>query len=99
MSRLARHDETGVAHPKRCEDASREHLTERCAIETRDQEAEEVARVAVVESSARLIDQRHCCEPCDPFVGREWIVDCRTKGLAQRAADRAAMKLGVRETR
>ena len=48
--------EAGVLHAKRPEDAAIEHVAERSVLDARDEQAEEVGRVAVVKCGAWLVD-------------------------------------------
>src|SRR5215218_10164475 len=95
---LRRDGEAGVAHLERSEDSSIQHSAQWCALEARDQESEQVRRVTVMKTGARMIDQRQRCQACDPLVWRERVVDLRAERLRMGAPDRAAMKVPVRQT-
>ena len=82
---------------ERSEDAAVQDRTQRCALEARNQESEQVGRDTVVEPSARLIDQWQCREARDPLVRRELVVDLRAERVSIGATDRTAMKVTVRQ--
>src|SRR5688572_26034928 len=92
---VAQHREPRIAHPEWREDAALEDLPQRCAVETRDEKAEQVGRDAIVKAVARVIDQRQCGETANPLVWRQRVVDLRTKRLQRRGADRPTMEVAI----
>src|SRR5690606_38142614 len=93
-----RNSKSSVVHTEWTEHALLEHSAQRRSFDSREQESEQICRVAVVKTCTGLIDERQRRQSCNPFVGRERIVDLRTKSVRIRATDRAIMKVGVAQT-
>ena len=80
MAFLRRHGKACVAHAEGSK-----------AFESRQQEAEQIGRVAVMKAFAGLIDQRQRGKTRDPLIRRKRIVDLR--------AQRGIRRVGARVTR
>src|SRR5215208_932173 len=93
------HDEAGVVHSERLEYPPPQERAQRHPFEPRHEKAEQVVRDPVVKPSTWLVDQRHRCEPCDPFIRRDVIVDLGSETICEREPNGAAMELSIRQPR
>src|SRR5690242_2741430 len=92
---LDRNAESRILHPEWCEDSALKDITKRCVFDPSHEEAQQVGRMTIVESSSGLIDQRQLGKSANPFVWSELIVDSAPERLGIGFSDGPAMEFGV----
>jgi hypothetical protein len=65
----------------------------------RDEQAQQIGRVAVVQCGARLVDERQCGEPRDPVIGRHVGIDRPAQCLRVGFPYRPCVEVPVGQTR